>query len=74
MADIKIIKNPKGYDHDNIEFISFPFKGSGYIGKKSKDIGLTRCPVCNKENWAMSVADGICAWCGYSVHKINFKY
>ena len=74
MADIKIIKNPKGYDHDNIEFISFPFKGSGYIGKKSKDIGLTRCPICNRENWAMAVASGICQWCGYSVHEINFKY
>ena len=74
MADIRIIKNPDNYDHDNIEFISFPFKGSGYIRKKSKNIGLTRCPVCDRENHAMSVADGICACCGYSVHEINFKY
>jgi len=74
MADYKIIKNPPDYDHDNIEFISFPFKGKGYIGKKSKEIGLERCPICGRENWAMVVASGICNWCGYSVHEINIKY
>lgn len=24
------------------------------------------CPRCNRENWAMAVATGKCAWCGWS--------
>jgi len=74
MADYKIIKNSEDYDHDNIEFIGFPFKGKGYIGKEDKQIGLQRCPVCGKENWAMNVSQGICTWCDFSVHDINFKH
>ena len=27
---------------------------------------LVRCPACRKENWAMVVAGGVCAWCGWS--------
>jgi len=26
---------------------------------------LVRCFVCGKENWAMAVATGKCAWCGW---------
>lgn len=26
---------------------------------------LIRCPRCGRENWAPSVAGGICAWCGF---------
>jgi hypothetical protein len=28
-------------------------------------IGMTRCPKCNKENYALNVISGICTWCGY---------
>lgn len=26
---------------------------------------LLRCPKCDLENWAMAVADSVCAWCGW---------
>lgn len=26
---------------------------------------LIRCPKCGRENWALSVYGGICAWCGF---------
>ena len=33
---------------------------------------LVRCFVCDptrgRENWAMNVASGICAWCGWKDH------
>ncbi len=28
-------------------------------------IYLIRCPKCNLENYAFTVASGICAWCGF---------
>ena len=74
MADYKIHKNPRDYDHDNIEFIGMPFKGDGFIGKKSREIGLVRCPKCGRENYSMAVMSGVCSSCGYSVHEINLKY
>lgn len=30
---------------------------------------LIYCPECKRENWAMVVATGQCAWCGYSEKK-----
>lgn len=30
---------------------------------------LVRCPECHKENWAPSVASGVCAWCGYDANR-----
>lgn len=38
---------------------------------------LLRCPNCDRENWALAVADGVCAWCGYSAlsnPEIKKKY
>jgi len=26
---------------------------------------VVRCPKCRRENWAMAVASGQCAWCGW---------
>lgn len=30
---------------------------------------LIRCPKCKRENYALSVIDGVCCWCGYNAHK-----
>ena len=30
---------------------------------------LVRCPSCKRENWAPAVADGVCAWCGWSAES-----
>ena len=30
---------------------------------------LVRCPKCKKENYALMVSSGICAWCGYDANE-----
>ena len=32
---------------------------------KEGKIYMVRCPKCNRENYALSVSSGKCAWCGY---------
>lgn len=39
-------------------------KGNGYLADSGL-ICMIRCFSCGKENWAMSVAAGHCAWCGF---------
>lgn len=41
--------------------------GFGYMKEDGK-IGMIRCFECGKENYAMSVASGICAWCGHDAN------
>lgn len=36
----------------------------GIFVEKGK-IYLVRCPKCDRENYAMTVATGQCVWCGY---------
>lgn len=38
-----------------------------YVGFRDKDgmLFLQRCPECRRENYAMAVATGQCAWCGW---------
>lgn len=36
----------------------------------TNDLLLIRCPKCGRENWALQVASGICAWCGYDAHEL----
>lgn len=31
---------------------------------------LIYCPKCGRENYALSVADGICCWCGFDGHTL----
>lgn len=37
-------------------------KGSGFVDNEG-NLFLTRCPRCERENYAAAVASGICAWC-----------
>ena len=30
---------------------------------------LICCPKCHRENWALEVISGRCAWCGYNGHE-----
>lgn len=32
---------------------------------------LIRCPECKRENYAMNVSSGICAWCGFDGNANN---
>lgn len=34
---------------------------------------LIRCPMCNRENYALNVATGVCSWCSYSLHTNDFE-
>ncbi len=39
----------------------------GVVFKDTYDnrLFMVRCPKCEKENWALAVANGECAWCFY---------
>lgn len=30
---------------------------------------LERCPKCDRENYALAVAQGICCWCGFNANE-----
>ncbi len=64
--NIEVTKNSKDHDSDNV-FLMGKHKGFAYLGRKNKNLGLMRCPECGKENYAMSVSSGECAWCDFDV-------
>lgn len=37
--------------------------------EKDKSIALSRCPACNRENYAFNVLSGVCTWCGYNANN-----
>lgn len=37
----------------------------------NSELYLVRCPDCKLENYALMVATGQCAWCGFSVNSNN---
>lgn len=39
--------------------------GQGYVYQSNDKLYLVRCPDCGRENYAMAVSSGACAWCGY---------
>jgi len=43
-------------------------KGSGFLDSTGKKIYMVRCFECGKENYAMSVSSGLCAFCGYDAN------
>lgn len=70
MIRIKILPTPGRFDHIEIKFeIDGIISGFGYIGKTDKKIGLIRCPLCHKENYAPSVTSGQCTWCGFNANN-----
>lgn len=42
----------------------FETVSANFIGNDGRPY-LVRCPVCQRENWALAVASGECAWCGW---------
>lgn len=40
----------------------------GFLTEDNR-VFLQRCPKCSFENWALNVASGQCAWCGYKATK-----
>ncbi len=43
-------------------------KGFGYR-KDDGSIGMIRCFECGRENYAMAVSSGMCAWCGHDANE-----
>jgi hypothetical protein len=60
---MKILPQKQGYDHRTVTHNG---RTIGYVGDGG-DMGLERCPECERENYAMSVASGVCCWCGYDL-------
>lgn len=46
--------------------------GNGFVLTEG-GFALTRCPECHKENYAMSVMSGLCAWCPFDVNAEESK-
>lgn len=69
---LKIYKNPPSHDSDDVRFLLDTGKevGFGYKARDEDRIGLIRCPKCEAENYAMSVASGQCAWCGFNANDL----
>lgn len=66
------------YRGNNITFVKdkkdeeIAERGAGFMTDK-KMIGLTRCPMCGYENYAMNVLTGKCTWCPFDANKISFE-
>ena len=48
-----------------------PRRAAGWVNADGS-IGLTRCPECRTENYAMAVPSGICYACGYRATPADF--
>lgn len=64
----EIVDTPETHDSDDIRMHG-KYEGFGYRSKEDGGIGLIRCPDCGRENYAMSVASGVCCWCGFKANK-----
>lgn len=75
MIKIIIKKTPEDYDSDDVYFdVDGVRRGYGFVPKnpeKKGKIALTKCPLCGKENYAMSVSSGQCAWCPFNANNLN---
>lgn len=71
MKEIKYIieKQPDDYDHDDVRFIvDGEQKGFGFKARLPDDqtIALIKCPLCNRENYALAVSSGQCSFCEFN--------
>jgi len=61
-----------GLDHQRVFTNGRPI---GFRGMGKDKIALERCPDCGRENYAMAVLSGVCAWCGWDIndkaHKVT---
>ena len=76
MKEIKLIieEQPKDYDHDNVRFnVDGVMKGFGFKSRPPDDqtIALQKCPLCDRENYALNVSSGQCTWCPFNANKLH---
>lgn len=74
---ISIRVNPQNYDHDDVSFYTDDgeqLNGHGFLPRDGdQTIGLVRCPVCQKENYALNVSTGTCYACGFDANTLDIK-
>ena len=63
------MKEIKTYKNNGVEWVGTPYQGFGYRDTDAGTIGLIRCPLCGKENYAMNVSSGICTWCPFNANE-----
>lgn len=73
-----IRRTPRNYDSNDVFFYAIYEDntqqkiGYGYSPKKGDRKGqicIVRCPRCKRENYALAVSQGLCAWCGFDAAK-----
>jgi len=66
----KVIKTSDSYDIDNVNYFDQNGKkiGHGYRSKKNGTFHIVKCPVCEKENYALSISSGLCAFCNFDAN------
>lgn len=72
MTDLQISigQTPDNYDWNHVVWLrNGRAVGSGYQGKSDGRLHVMRCPECSKENYALTVAQGPCAWCGFNPNE-----
>ena len=61
---------PDGYDHDGVQ----AGKGSGYMTRsKPLRVCMERCFSCGRENYALAVPSGHCAWCKFDANDQQYE-
>jgi len=68
--DLDIRITPDDYDSDDVYIKDKKGNQIGYA-YRSKDDGrfhIMRCPRCHLENYAMTISEGSCAWCGFTLN------
>jgi ribosomal protein L37E len=64
--EIVIREITEWHDSNYVAWLSDGVKvGSGYQSKDDGSLHVLRCPLCHRENYALRVAMGDCAWCGF---------
>jgi hypothetical protein len=61
---ISIMEQQPSYDHRSFRIGA---EGWGFVGHKSKEVALSKCPKCATSNYAMAVLSGCCAWCDFTL-------
>ena len=73
MKKMVIQITPSDYDSDDVwwEDEEKQRYGFGFRSKDDGTFGLTRCPQCSRENYALNVLSGSCTWCPFKITDEN---
>lgn len=49
------------------------YKTANFKLDNSDKYALVRCCACHRENYALNVLSGMCAWCGWDINQKGDK-